>query len=46
MVIIDPGGIVRDLHVGYSKTLHDDVAKKIDEALTSKPPPANAAPGR
>jgi len=33
MVIIDPQGVVRDVHVGYSKTLREDVAKKIDEAL-------------
>jgi thiol-disulfide isomerase/thioredoxin len=33
MVVIDPAGIVRDVHVGYSKTLRADVGKKIDGAL-------------
>jgi len=33
MVVIDPAGVVRDVHVGYSKTLRADVGKKIDEAL-------------
>jgi hypothetical protein len=33
MMVIDPAGVVRDVHVGYSKTLRADVAKKIDEAL-------------
>jgi thiol-disulfide isomerase/thioredoxin len=33
MVVIDPAGVVRDVHIGYSKTLRADVGKKIDEAL-------------
>lgn len=33
MILIDPDGIIRDFHVGYSPTLHDDVAKKINTLL-------------
>jgi hypothetical protein len=37
MVIVDQEGIVRDVHVGYSKDLRKDVAKKIDELLAKSP---------
>jgi thiol-disulfide isomerase/thioredoxin len=43
MVIIDPAGVVRDVHVGYSKTLRSEVSKKIDEALAK--PAADAGGG-
>ena len=33
MVIVDQQGIVRDVHVGYSKDLRKDVGKKIDQLL-------------
>jgi len=33
LIIVDKEGIVRDIHRGYSPTLRQDVAKKIDELL-------------
>ena len=33
LIIVDQEGIVRDIHRGYSPTLREDVAKKIDELL-------------
>jgi thiol-disulfide isomerase/thioredoxin len=33
LLIIDQQGILRDVHVGYSPTLREDVSKKIDELL-------------
>ena len=33
LIIVDKEGIVRDIHRGYSPTLREDVAKKIDELL-------------
>jgi hypothetical protein len=33
LIIIDPAGIVRDVHVGYSPTLRADVAKVIEGLL-------------
>lgn len=35
LIVIDPEGIVRDVHVGYSPTLRADVAKVIEEHLPS-----------
>jgi thiol-disulfide isomerase/thioredoxin len=32
-IVIDQKGIVRGIHVGYSPTLHNDVAKQIDELI-------------
>ena len=40
LIILDQAGVVRDIHRGYSPTLREDVAKKIDELL--KAPPAHA----
>ena len=33
LIVVDKEGIVRDIHRGYSTTLREDVAKKIDELL-------------
>ncbi len=33
LVIVDRSGVVRDFHVGYTRTLREDVGKKIDELL-------------
>ena len=40
MIIIDQQGIVRDVHVGYSPTLREDVSKKINELLAKPIKPA------
>ena len=37
LIIVDKEGIVRDIHRGYSPTLREDVAKKIDELLKESP---------
>jgi peroxiredoxin len=34
LFVIDQKGIVRHVHVGYSKTLRADVGKEIDQLLT------------
>ena len=36
LVLIGPDGTVRDLHVGYSPTLREEVAKEIRELLSAK----------
>ena len=36
LILIDPEGTVRDVHVGYSPTLRTDVAKSIEGLLPSK----------
>jgi len=36
LVIIDAQGTVRDVHVGYSPTLREDVGKVIRELLAAK----------
>lgn len=36
LVLIGPDGTVRDLHVGYSPTLREEVGKAIRELLTAK----------
>ena len=36
LVIIDPEGKVADVHVGYSPTLHDEVAKVVEGLLGKK----------
>jgi peroxiredoxin len=38
LVVIDPKGAVHDVHVGYSATLRDEVAKVIRELLAKKEP--------
>ena len=30
LILIGPDGVVRDIHVGYSPTLRDDITKKIN----------------
>jgi thiol-disulfide isomerase/thioredoxin len=37
LIIVDKEGIVRDIHRGYSPTLREDVAKKVDELLKELP---------
>ncbi len=37
LVIIDKAGVVRDLHVGYTTSLRDDVGKTIRRLLAEKP---------
>jgi thiol-disulfide isomerase/thioredoxin len=36
LIIIDQQGIVRDVHVGYSPKLREEVGKKIEELLAAK----------
>jgi peroxiredoxin len=36
LIIIDPEGVVRDVHVGYSATLQDEVARTIEGLLPAK----------
>lgn len=36
LVVLDGKGVVRHIHVGYSPTLRDDLAKKIRELLAEK----------
>jgi peroxiredoxin len=38
LIVIDQQGTVRDIHVGYSKTLRADVSKIIKDLLASAPP--------
>jgi thiol-disulfide isomerase/thioredoxin len=40
LIIIDAEGVVRDVHVGYSPTLRDDLAKKIKGLLEKPAKPA------
>ena len=37
LLILDPQGIVRDIHVGYSPTLRDDVVRSVERLLQAKP---------
>jgi thiol-disulfide isomerase/thioredoxin len=37
MLVIDQAGIVRDMHVGYSPTLREDLNASIDRLLKSEP---------
>jgi thiol-disulfide isomerase/thioredoxin len=36
LIVIDPEGMVRDMHVGYAPTLQTDVAKTIESLLPKK----------
>jgi peroxiredoxin len=36
LIVIDPEGIVREFHVGYSATLHDDITKLVRGLLAKK----------
>lgn len=36
VVIVDPEGVVRDIHAGYSPTLGADLGRKIEDLLTPK----------
>jgi peroxiredoxin len=38
LVIIDQEGIIRDIHVGYSATLKEEVAKSVEGLLKAKKP--------
>jgi peroxiredoxin len=38
LVVIDPKGVVRHFHSGYSPTLRHDLGEKIRELLTEKQP--------
>ena len=37
LLILDPQGIIRDIHVGYSPTLKDDVVRSVERLLQTKP---------
>jgi len=37
LVIIDPAGIIRDVHIGYSKDLKQRVVKSVEELLKKTP---------
>jgi thiol-disulfide isomerase/thioredoxin len=37
LLILDRQGIVRDIHVGYSPTLKDDVVRSVERLLQAKP---------
>jgi thioredoxin-related protein len=39
LIIIDQQGIVRDVHVGYSPKLREEVGKKIEELLAKAKSP-------
>jgi peroxiredoxin len=34
LIIIDPDGVVRERHVGYSPTLRDDLIKTVDGLIS------------
>jgi thiol-disulfide isomerase/thioredoxin len=36
MILIDPDGVVREFHVGYSPSLRADIGKKVQELLDAK----------
>ena len=37
LVVIDREGVVRDVHVGYSPTLGDEVVKSVERLLKARP---------
>jgi RNA polymerase sigma factor (sigma-70 family) len=37
LIIIDPEGVVRDVHVGYSPALKEEVVKSVERLLKAKP---------
>lgn len=37
LLVLDPQGIIRDVHVGYSPSLGNDVAESIERILQPKP---------
>jgi uncharacterized protein (TIGR03067 family) len=37
LVVIDPEGVVRDVHVGYSPTLKEEVVRSVERLLKAKP---------
>ena len=37
LVVIDQDGVVRDIHVGYSPTLKEEVVKSVERLLKAKP---------
>jgi RNA polymerase sigma factor (sigma-70 family) len=37
LIVIDPEGIVRDVHVGYSPSLKEEVARSVERLLKAKP---------
>ena len=37
LLIIDPKGVVRDIHVGYSPTLKKEVVRSVERLLPAKP---------
>ena len=37
LVILDQQGIIRDVHVGYSPTLKDDVIRSVEVLMKAKP---------
>jgi peroxiredoxin len=37
LFVIDPEGVVRDIHVGYSPTLREEVVRSVEKLLPSKP---------
>lgn len=36
LLILDQDGVIRDIHVGYSPTLRDDVVRKVEKLLDQK----------
>jgi peroxiredoxin len=37
LIVIDQSGIVRDMHIGYTPTLKDEVVKSVERLLNAKP---------
>lgn len=37
LVVIDQEGVVRDVHVGYSPTLKEEVVQSVERLLKAKP---------
>jgi hypothetical protein len=37
LVVIDQEGVVRDVHVGYSPALREEVVKSVERLLKGKP---------
>lgn len=37
LIVVDPRGLVREVHVGYSPRLHDDLSRLIRDLLAEKP---------
>jgi len=44
LVVIDREGVVRDVHVGYSPTLGDEVVKSVERLLKARPWGTRPAP--